>query len=107
LPRPGSCRAGSRSKDITGREKAVLFCPRRAWRAARGQRAAGKVEAWQADNLPRQLTFADGLRKVGFGDMQSYPCGGTHVASLSELGKVVISQVKMKKGQIIVSYTVE
>ncbi|PLO71613.1 hypothetical protein CWN49_09635, partial [Klebsiella michiganensis] len=39
--------------------------------------------------------------------MQSYPCGGTHVASLSELGKVVISQVKMKKGQIIVSYTVE
>ncbi|MFQ7459457.1 MAG: alanyl-tRNA editing protein, partial [Klebsiella michiganensis] len=66
-----------------------------------------KVEAWQADNLPRQLTFADGLRKVGFGDMQSYPCGGTHVASLSELGKVVISQVKMKKGQIIVSYTVE
>lgn len=66
-----------------------------------------KVAAWQAENLPRQVAFADGLRQVGFGDMQSYPCGGTHVASLSELGNIVISQVKMKKGQIIVSYTVE
>lgn len=66
-----------------------------------------KVAAWQAENLPLQVAFADGLRQVGFGDMQSYPCGGTHVASLSELGKIVISQVKMKKGQIIVSYTVE
>ena len=66
-----------------------------------------KVAAWQAGNLPRQVAFADGLRQIGFGDMQSYPCGGTHVASLSELGKIVISQVKMKKGQIIVSYTVE
>lgn len=28
LARAGSCRAGSRSKDITGREKAVLFLPR-------------------------------------------------------------------------------
>lgn len=66
-----------------------------------------KVAAWQAENLPLQVVFADGLRQVGFGDMQSYPCGGTHVASLSELGKIVINQVKMKKGQIIVSYTVE
>ncbi|VUS74719.1 alanyl-tRNA editing protein [Klebsiella spallanzanii] len=66
-----------------------------------------QVEAWQAENLPRQVSFADGLRKVGFGDMLSYPCGGTHVTSLSELGKVVITQVKMKKGQMIVSYTME
>lgn len=66
-----------------------------------------KVAAWQAENLPLQVAFADGLRQVGFGDMQSYPCGGTHVTSLSELGKIVINQVKMKKGQIIVSYTVE
>ncbi|WP_174509102.1 alanyl-tRNA editing protein [Klebsiella oxytoca] len=66
-----------------------------------------QVAAWQAENLPRQISFADGLRKVGFGDMLSYPCGGTHVASLSELGNVVITQVKMKKGQMIVHYTME
>lgn len=66
-----------------------------------------QVEIWQAENLPRQISFADGLRKVGFGDMLSYPCGGTHVASLAELGKVTILQVKMKKGQLIVNYTLE
>lgn len=66
-----------------------------------------QVEAWQAEHLPRQISFADGLRKVGFGDMLSYPCGGTHVASLAELGKVTILQVKMKKGQLIVNYTLE
>lgn len=66
-----------------------------------------KVEAWRAENLARQISFVGGLRKVGFGDMQSYLCGGTHVASLSELGHVVITQVKMKKGQMIVSYALE
>ncbi|MGJ8166570.1 alanyl-tRNA editing protein, partial [Klebsiella pneumoniae] len=33
------------------------------------------------------------------------PCGGTHVARLAELGDIVISQIKMKKGQLVVSYT--
>lgn len=63
------------------------------------------VEGWQAEDLLRQIWFADGMRKVGFGDMPGYLCGGTHVVSLSELGEVVITQVKMKKGQMIVSYT--
>ncbi|EMX9851394.1 alanyl-tRNA editing protein [Klebsiella michiganensis] len=88
-------------------ESRIIFAPGAHGGLPEASALLEKVEAWQADNLPRQLTFADGLRKVGFGDMQSYPCGGTHVASLSELGKVVISQVKMKKGQIIVSYAVE
>lgn len=65
-----------------------------------------QIEGWQAEDLPRRISFAEGLRKVGFGDMPSYPCGGTHVASLSELGEVVITQVKMKKGQMIVSYAI-
>ncbi len=56
------------------------------------------VKAWQAQDLPRQVTFADGLRQVGFGELPAYPCGGTHVARLAELGDIVISQIKMKKG---------
>ncbi len=36
---------------------------------------------------------------------QPIPCGGTHVARLAELGDIVISQIKMKKGQLVVSYT--
>ncbi len=27
------------------------------------------VKAWQAQDLPRQVTFADGLRQVGFGEL--------------------------------------
>ena len=64
-----------------------------------------KISAWQAGNLPRQVTFADGLRQIGFGHLMAYPCGGTHVANLSEIGPVTITQVKIKKGQMIVNYT--
>lgn len=63
------------------------------------------VKAWQAQDLPRQVTFADGMRKVGFGELPAYPCGGTHVARLAELGDIVISQIKMKKGQLVISYS--
>ncbi|MGX6595096.1 alanyl-tRNA editing protein [Klebsiella quasivariicola] len=64
-----------------------------------------QVKTWQAQDLPRQVMFADGLRQVGFGGLPAYACGGTHVARLSELGDIVISQIKMKKGQLVVSYT--
>jgi Predicted metal-dependent hydrolases related to alanyl-tRNA synthetase HxxxH domain len=63
------------------------------------------IMLWRADNLPRRITFKEGMRQVGFGDLPAYTCGGTHIARLSELGDVTITQVKMKKGQMIVSYT--
>ncbi|HEO1573511.1 TPA: alanyl-tRNA editing protein [Klebsiella aerogenes] len=66
-----------------------------------------QVSAWRQQDLPRRITFANGLRAVGFGDLPAYPCGGTHVASLAALGNIVISQLKMKKGQMIVSYNLE
>lgn len=66
-----------------------------------------QVSAWQQRDLPRRIIFANGLRAVGFGDLPAYPCGGTHVASLAALGNIVISQLKMKKGQMIVSYNLE
>ncbi|EPD3066451.1 alanyl-tRNA editing protein [Klebsiella aerogenes] len=66
-----------------------------------------QVSAWQRQDLPRRIIFANGLRAVGFGDLPAYPCGGTHVASLAALGNIVISQLKMKKGQMIVSYNLE
>ena len=65
------------------------------------------IAGWQAENLPRHLAYEDGLRQVKFGPLPAYPCGGTHVTSLSELGVVTITQVKIKKGQLIVSYTLE
>ena len=64
-----------------------------------------KINAWQAEDLPRRVTFDGGLREVGFGELPAYPCGGTHVSRLSDIGQVTITQVKMKKGQMIVTYT--
>lgn len=65
-----------------------------------------KIDSWVAENLTRNLLVAEGIRQVGYGTQRTYPCGGTHVASLSALGKVDITQLKFKKGQLVVSYTV-
>ena len=60
-----------------------------------------------AADLPRRQQEQQGVRQVGFGDLPAYGCGGTHVRSLAELGKVQITVVKMKKGQLIVQYLVD
>ncbi|HAT1570068.1 TPA: alanyl-tRNA editing protein [Kluyvera cryocrescens] len=63
------------------------------------------ISAWQGEDLPRRITCGSGLRQVGFGELPAYPCGGTHVARLSEIGDVTITQLKLKKGQMIVHYS--
>ncbi|EFQ90599.1 hypothetical protein CFE70_007748 [Pyrenophora teres f. teres 0-1] len=47
-----------------------------------------------------------GVRVVDLGGRGSYPCGGTHVGSLGELGKVVVKGVKRSKGVSRISYDV-
>lgn len=47
------------------------------------------------------------VRVVGVAGNLLCPCGGTHVQRSSELGRVVITQVKSKKGNTKVSYRVE
>jgi Ser-tRNA(Ala) deacylase AlaX len=54
----------------------------------------------------RVLQLDGDERKVGFGNLPTYHCGGTHVARLKEIGKVVIEKIKEKKGQLSVFYTV-
>jgi alanyl-tRNA synthetase len=57
-----------------------------------------------AGDLPRHTTQEGSLRKIGFGLQPAYPCGGTHVTSSGVVGKVTISKVKEKKGQVSVHY---
>ena len=46
-------------------------------------------------------------RAVQVGESVPVPCGGTHVRSTAELGRVVIRSVKVKSGKTRVSYEVE
>ncbi|MFW1801873.1 alanyl-tRNA editing protein [Acinetobacter nematophilus] len=47
-----------------------------------------------------------GYREVGFGDLPAFPCGGTHVQSLSDIGQIEITAYKIKKGKLTVAYKV-
>ena len=58
-------------------------------------------------NLDRVISINDGFRTITWGRWQAYPCGGTHVANTSEIGRVRITKIKTKKGQITVSYEVD
>jgi Ser-tRNA(Ala) deacylase AlaX len=49
----------------------------------------------------------DGVRVVEIGDAGSYPCGGTHVKTLKECGKVVVRGVKRQKGVSKIGYEVQ
>lgn len=46
------------------------------------------------------------VRVVDIGGLGSYPCGGTHVRTLRELGRVVVRNIKRQKGISKVSYEV-
>lgn len=48
----------------------------------------------------------DGVRVVQIGEVGSYPCGGTHVLSLKECGKVVVRNIKRQKGVSKLGYEV-
>jgi len=65
-----------------------------------------RVDGWQSEKLTRNVQMNEGRRKVWFGDLPAYLCGGTHVSDLSKLGEVEITNVKQKKGQLVVSYRV-
>ncbi|MDR0235291.1 alanyl-tRNA editing protein [Acinetobacter sp.] len=58
-------------------------------------------------NLPRITQQNEqGYREVGFGDLPKFPCGGTHVQSLSDIGCIEITAYKIKKAKLTVSYKV-
>ena len=62
------------------------------------------IDDWKADNLLRHTEIEAGRRKVRFGDLPAYPCGGTHVKQLAEIGEMQLLGLKMKKGQLVITY---
>lgn len=86
-------------------EGRITFVPAAQSALPEAQALLAIISAWQLADLPRKVSVEGELRRVGFGDLPAYPCGGTHVARLSDIGEVKISDVKMKKGQMLVHYT--
>jgi Ser-tRNA(Ala) deacylase AlaX len=71
-----------------------------------------RLEQDLADALARDLPVtplatATDVRTIRMGDMAPIPCGGTHVARLGEIGRVLIASVKRKGARVRISYSVE
>ncbi|KAF2640451.1 alanyl-tRNA synthetase-like protein [Massarina eburnea CBS 473.64] len=72
------------------------------------------IHFWDAETAGRECiggidgaaVSGDEVRVVDIGGLGSYPCGGTHVHRLGELGRVVVRGIKRQKGISKVSYEV-
>jgi Ser-tRNA(Ala) deacylase AlaX len=62
------------------------------------------LDGWKADNLLCYIEMVEDRRKVRFGDLPAYMCGGTHVKQLANIGEIEVIGLKKKKGQLVVSY---
>ncbi|XP_011621909.1 uncharacterized protein LOC18430278 isoform X2 [Amborella trichopoda] len=58
-------------------------------------------------SLPDYIPKDSSPRIVQLGNNLGCPCGGTHVADMSEIGSMKISQIRMKKGIAKISYSIE
>ena len=64
-----------------------------------------RLQAFIDADLAAKITLNEnGFREIQFGELNAYPCGGTHVLSLSEIGNVKIIKMEMKKDKLTVHY---
>ncbi|GGB82834.1 hypothetical protein GCM10011352_05820 [Marinobacterium zhoushanense] len=88
-------------------ESQVVFCATESARPVDLAEIELRCIQLIARDLPRRVSIRDdGYREVGFGDIQAYPCGGTHVRSLGEVHGVLILSSKTKKNQLSIQYDV-
>ncbi|KAL5427724.1 hypothetical protein PMIN04_001222 [Paraphaeosphaeria minitans] len=96
---PGAAKAGIQDKvdELVARDLGVVIC---FWT---GEEARDKC----IGGLDGAAVGAgEEVRVVDIGGLGSYPCGGTHVGCLKELGRVVVRGIKRQKGISKVSYEV-
>merc|ERR1711964_61442 len=74
-------------------------------RAAAKEKIQQELDALIACDLKVIVTNGS-VRQVAFGKDQCYPCGGTHVNSTAELGKVTITKLKKKQKNFRIGYKI-
>jgi len=87
-------------------EGRITFTPTSSAAEITTQQLQQQVDHWISQDLARIQTLRGERREVSFAGLGVYACGGTHVASLAAIGRVVISAIKQKKGQLAVYYDV-
>ena len=85
----------------------VVFQPTTSDIEVTKEQIQADLEKLILDNLPRKQKIDAKTRYVSWGDVPYSACGGTHVLSTQDIGKVNITKIKHKKGLISVSYSIE
>lgn len=57
------------------------------------------------NNTSVTISDDDGNRFVNFDGIGGYPCGGTHVTELQQIGDVLVGPITSKKGQTTIKYS--
>ncbi|MDO7243661.1 alanyl-tRNA editing protein [Acinetobacter pittii] len=85
----------------------VQFIPLDTAQQLDGETLQQQCSQYIQDNLPTHFhQHADGFREISFGEFPAFPCGGTHVTSLADIGSIEIQSYQFKKGKLIVNYSV-
>lgn len=85
----------------------VQFIPLDTVQQLDGETLQQQCSNYIQDNLPAHLQqHPDGFREISFGEFPAFPCGGTHVAALADIGSIDIQSYQFKKGKLSVSYSV-
>ncbi|MCU4504482.1 alanyl-tRNA editing protein [Acinetobacter sp. WU_MDCI_Abxe161] len=85
----------------------VQFIPLEAAEQLDAEMLQNQCSHYIQDGLPPHFhQHADGFREISFGEFPAFPCGGTHVTSLADIGSIDIHSYQFKKGKLSVSYGV-
>ena len=88
-------------------EARVVFESENAASAMLAEEIEQQINNWVASDMPRHTSEEAGQRKIGFGHLPAHACGGTHVVSTGQIGKIKVTKLKEKKGQVSVHYELD
>ncbi|MFZ3003262.1 MAG: alanyl-tRNA editing protein [Undibacterium umbellatum] len=88
-------------------EARVVFESENAASAMLAEEIEQQINTWIATNMPRHTSLEAGQRKIAFGHLPAHACGGTHVVSTGQIGKIKVTKLKEKKGQVSVHYELD